>query len=252
VPLYGFGELELAGLPLMVRQDHPADDQRPRAANLTRPTVPADGARTESQPRGFGGGTDLEALDQLGMAVALQYEQKRLHDAGHPGATVFDPADLGPQTDAAVFDVSTYARVAEAQGRSETFRRAMDGLHGKHGLMPGWPGFDILTLDPASPDLIDRMIELKSSGVASRVQNMTWNEWKAAKDSRLRDRYFLYLVGNLRKDLDAVPFIRTLRDPFGQLVSEVQQDRSTQHRIQLLVDRFREAEHLELTVRART
>lgn len=252
VPLYGFGDLELAGLPLMVRQDHPADDQRTRAANLTRPTVPTDGARTESQPRGFGGGTDLEALDRLGMAVALQYEQKRLHDAGHPGATVFDPADPDPQTDAAVFDVSTYARVAEAQGRSETFRRAMDGLHGKHGLMPGWPGFDILTLDPASPDLIDRMIELKSSGVASRVQNMTWNEWKAAKDSRLRDRYFLYLVGNLRKDLDAVPFIRTLRDPFGQLVSEVQQDRSTQQRIQLLVDRFREAEHLELTVRART
>lgn len=36
---------------------------------------------------------------------------------------------------------------------------------------------------------------------------MTWNEWKTAGKESLRSRFYLYLVGNLRADIDATPFI---------------------------------------------
>jgi len=61
----------------------------------------------------------------------------------------------------------------------------------------------------------DRLIELKSSGVNATMQTMTWNEWKTARDSHLRQRYYLYLVGNLRSDLaSAEPFVRAINDPY--------------------------------------
>ena len=94
------------------------------------------------------------------------------------------------------------------------------------------------------------MIELKSSGVASRVQEMTWNEWKTAQASALRARFYLYLVGNLRSDLPAAqPYIRTIRNPFEQIAADVQVSRTTQRKVQLTVTEFREAEHLDLTVK---
>jgi hypothetical protein len=97
---------------------------------------------------------------------------------------------------------------------------------------------------------VDRIVELKSSGVASRFQEMTWNEWKTAKASTLRERFYLYLVGNLRADLAAAkPYIRTIRNPFEQIVADAQVARSVQKKVQLAVREFREAEHLDLTVR---
>jgi hypothetical protein len=94
------------------------------------------------------------------------------------------------------------------------------------------------------------MIELKSSGIASRVQEMTWNEWKTAQASSLRARFYLYLVGNLRSDLPAAqPYIRTIRNPFEQIAADVQVSRTTQRKVQLTVTEFREAEHLDLTVK---
>ncbi|WP_420618086.1 hypothetical protein [Candidatus Poriferisocius sp.] len=41
------------------------------------------------------------------------------------------------------------------------------------------PGFDLLSIRGGE---IDRLIELKSSGVDAKVQAMSWNEWKSASD----------------------------------------------------------------------
>ena len=79
---------------------------------------------------------------------------------------------------------------------------------------------------------------------------MSWNEWKAARNSELRNLFYLYLVGNLRSDLgDAVPFIRAVHDPFATIwAEEVEQD-SRSRKIQLNVTQFTAAEHLDLSVR---
>ncbi len=73
-----------------------------------------------------------------------------------------------------------------------------------------YPGFDILTIKQGE---IDRMIELKSSGVDAQVHAMSWNEWKTAKGTS-RSHFWLYLVGNLRADLqNAAPFVMRCKIP---------------------------------------
>ena len=119
--------------------------------------------------------------------------------------------------DTLVVEVHTPAAIAQAEQLSETVERVMKGLEA-HGISRIHPGFDLLSIRGGD---IDRLIELKSSGVDARVQAMSWNEWKSASHSDLRARFWLYLVGNLRADLDhASPYVRAINDPFGSLVSE--------------------------------
>ena len=199
---------------------------------------------------GYGGHTDLDKLNALGMAVTLSYELVRIRKAGAVDATVFYPATLEGQPDALVFDVSSPARIAKATTSCEHFARAFSRLVQVHELPREWPGFDVLTLRPDNREEPDRLIELKASGVCSRIQEMSWNEWKCARSNQLRRLFYLYLVGNLRSDLNGtVPFVRTIRDPFEQLMAEVQVNTRVERKVQLAVHLFREAEHLELTVR---
>jgi hypothetical protein len=112
------------------------------------------------------------------------------------------------------------------------------------GISRLYPGFDILTVAGGHPD---RLIELKSSGVDARVQAMTWNEWKTAQTNKMRELYWLYMVGNLRSDLaDAVPFVRAIKDPFGSLVADEVEEHQLRRAVQLRVREFAEAEHLDL------
>jgi hypothetical protein len=201
---------------------------------------------------GYGGHTDLELLNDIGMSVALSYEQSRLRRLGFLNASVFDPSNEHNQPDVLIFDISSASKIAKARYASGLFDTAIEKLQREHGISPEWPGFDILTLDPRLPNLPDRLIELKSSGVASRIQEMTWNEWKTAASSALRSHFHLYLVGNLRSDLNgSKPYIRTIKNPFEQLISEIQVNRNVSRKVQLAVTLFKEAEHLELTVQLR-
>lgn len=81
---------------------------------------------------------------------------------------------------------------------------------------------------------------------------MTWNEWKTARNSDLRRLFYLYLVGNLRSDLEgATPFIKMIRDPFQSVWAEEQHHQATSRKIQLNVGLFTQAELLSLGVRER-
>ena len=113
----------------------------------------------------------------------------------------------------------------------------------QQGISLLYPGFDILTIRDGQ---IDRLIELKSSGVDARVQTMTWNEWKSARRSDLRHLFWLYLVGNLRADLPGIPYVRAINDPFGTLASDVTSEERVSRAVQLRVREFAEAEHLDL------
>jgi hypothetical protein len=245
VPLYESSDLLIDGTPITIAGTLVGNGQfDPKKAVSGKPNNGSAGSSGR-----FGGNTDLVELDALGMWVALSFERGRLRRAGLPEAEIFDAENSDTLEHALVFDVSKPDSVEIARSKSPRFFAAMTWLHQNFGIVPDWPGFDILTLDPREPNHVSRMIELKSSGVASRVQEMTWNEWKTAKSSILRERFYLYLVGNLRSDLAAAqPYIRTIRNPFEQIASDVQVSRITQRKVQLTVTEFREAEHLDLTV----
>jgi hypothetical protein len=244
VPLYDPDDLLIEGVPLVIQGDAPSGTEG------GKPPVTAGGVRRATGGNGsYGGNTDLDKLDALGMWVALSFEQGRLRRSGLTEAAVFDSMGPTGQNQALVFNVSKPGLVESARGKSNLFNAAVVWLQ-QFGVVPDWPGFDILTLDTRLPQALDRMIELKSSGVASRVQEMTWNEWKTTKASTLRDHFYLYLVGNLRSDLEgAQPYIRTIRNPFEQLAADVRVTRATQKKVQLAVHEFREAQHLNLTLR---
>ena len=245
VPLYEASDLLIEGIPLIIGGYSPDGN---RAGN--RPATATGEPRTPKDGNGnYGGNTDLDKLNALGMWVALTFELERLRRSGLTEATAFDVTAPAGEDQVLVFDVSKPELVESARSKSNLFNKAITGLQ-QFGVVPDWPGFDILTLDTRLPQTIDRMIELKSSGVASRVQEMTWNEWKTANASTLRKRFYLYLVGNLRSDLVAAqPYIRTIRNPFEQIVADVQVTRAIQKKVQLAVHEFQEAEHLDLTLR---
>ena len=140
------------------------------------------------------------------MRITFAFERRRFD--GRTIAVL--PGEDAEDADILVVDVSSPAMIAAAIQQSAAVKDAFETL-GAQGISELHPGFDILTIKDGE---IDRMIELKSSGVDAQVQAMSWNEWKTAKGI-LRDRFWLYLVGNLRADLqNAAPFVRAVHDPF--------------------------------------
>ena len=189
-------------------------------------------------------GTDLTELDRLGMRITFGFEQRRM--AGLTVAILPSNAKPGA-ADAFVVDVSTPAKIQSACEQSPVVAAAIETL-GERGISPIHPGFDVLTIRNGH---VDRLIELKSSGVDAQVQAMTWNEWMTA-NGPLRDRFYLYLVGNLRSDLhSALPYVRAIHDPVGTLSSSSNEENILKRTIQLRVREFPAADELKLGVQRR-
>lgn len=189
-------------------------------------------------------GTDLSALDRLGMQIAIAYETRRLSRDGRSVAVIAGGAMQGVG-DTFIVEVHTPAAIARAEELSDAVKKAMSHLEAS-GVSRVHPGFDLLVIRDGE---IDRLIELKSSGVDARVQAMSWNEWKSASHSDLCSKIWLYLAGNLCADLyHASPYLRAICDPFGSLVGEMVEDRQVRRAVQLRVREFATAEHLDLTV----
>lgn len=239
IPLLDFATLLIDGEPLLITGAPAGGGFNDR-----------DGQSQEGQRKsghgaaGAAPGMDLQALDSLGMRIAATYELRRLQRAGHEGAVL----GFGQPPDSAVgslvVDVSTPAAILRAEdhpvAKQVLLQLEQDAVSRIH------PGFDLLTIAAGE---VDRLIELKSSGVDALVQAMSWNEWKSARNSRVRERFWLYLVGNLRADLPhAEPFVRAIHDPFGTLVGEEVRQEQVRRAVQLRVREFKTAEHLDLTV----
>ena len=142
--------------------------------------------------------------------------------------------------------INTVGKLFIAEDSSAVVKAVMAELQDA-GVSRLYPGCDLITIKEGN---IDRLIELKSSTVDARVQDMSWNEWKTARESSLRERFYLYLAGNLRSDLqDAAPFLLALKDPVGSLFATDRQGQQRSRRVQLNVQEFEEAERLVLTVR---
>ena len=243
VPLHSFDSLLLDGEPLMVAGERTSPDSR------RDQTGRSDGRSAAGTPNRAPAGTDLSALDALGMQIAVAYEARRLVRVSKSLAFItsgeLHGIDHSLVCDSLVVEVHTPAAIARAEELSEVVQRVMGSLQAS-GVSRIHPGFDLLSIQAGE---IDRLIELKSSGVDARVQAMSWNEWKSASHSDLRAKFWLYLAGNLRADLDhATPYLRAIKDPFGSLVGETVEDRQVRRAVQLRVREFRTAEHLDLTV----
>lgn len=235
VELVRFEDLWIGGAPMLIRGED-AYEEEPRAStDRTSSKGSASGSRAAL-------GTDLVSLDGLGMRIATAYEINRLNKRGVEDATVF-PADE-PRSGLLSFvvDMSTPGAISRAKAQSNLVDSVLESLQ-EIGVSQIHPGFDLLTVVDGE---VDRMIELKSSTVEARVQAMTWNEWKAARNSGIRSKFWLYLVGNLRADISAPPYLRAIRDPFGSLYAEETSAQVVSRAVQLRVREFEEAEHLYL------
>lgn len=223
-------------------------------ANQTTGEAERHGANGSTHKGGRRSRTDLTLLDWAGMSLALRYERLRLSKF-YPACTVFDPENGDTWRGALVFDVSTPDAITSARKACPAFDAALNILVDNHGLSGEYPGFDILSLKSAAvgndPFLaIDRMIELKSSGVHARLQEMTWNEWKTAENGILAARYWLYLIGNLRSDLNgSKPFLQMIHNPFARIRAVAVTEQSLKRKIQIHTGQFEEAEIIDLNAR---
>lgn len=244
IPLHRFDDLFIDGEVIRVEGTGPLNKPTGSKDHASTSKDAVDDESVSSSSSGApraAAGTDLQELDRLGMRITVAFEKRRL---GERTVRVL-PGDDAEGADALVVDVSSPVMIAAAMEQSTVVKTAFETLAAQ-GISELHPGFDILTIKDGK---IDRMIELKSSGVDAQVQAMSWNEWKSAKGT-LRDRFWLYLVGNLRADLhNSAPFVRAVRDPFGTLASSEAEDIIRRRTVQLRVREFAAADQLTLEVR---
>jgi hypothetical protein len=172
-------------------------------------------------------------VDKLGMSITIQYEIDRLDDDYECG----NPEDY-------VYDIHDKDKIQEAQ-EDDVAVSVLDRLE-EQGLPMPFPGFDILTVNPET-EKADRLIELKSSGHDTRTPPVTWNEWKTASTSEVQDLYYLYIVGNLRKDVQSDPYIRELPNPFGLLNAETKKRQEVKKEVKVNVRSFKEEAEIKET-----
>jgi hypothetical protein len=176
------------------------------------------------------------------MRITFAFEERRFVGQKTVVLTGETPSE---NADVLIVDVSSPEKIVAAIEQSTVVEQVFDQL-AEQGISELYPGFDVLTIKGGS---IDRMIELKSSGVDAQVQAMSWNEWKTA-GGELRSHFWLYLVGNLRADLEnAPPFVRAVQDPFGTLASSKSEDVIRKRTVQLRVREFAAADQLTLELR---
>lgn len=243
VPLVDYDDLVIEGEPLLV-QGEGADGRSVKTGAGNNGGGDSSGGNGTTTGRRAAPGIDTEMLDELGMRITLSYELHRLRLDGKEADIIRQGAVAGPDVDTLIVDVSTPKAVKNAE-QHPVVKSVMHELESA-GVSRVYPGCDVITIVAGN---IDRLIELKSSGVDSRVQTMTWNEWKSAANSELRTHFWLYLVGNLRADLDSTPYVRSINDPFGELTSREIHERQTRRAVQLRVREFSAADHLDLDIR---
>lgn len=245
IPLVSFDALSVAGDVKILDGLRGLADTHDKGQDRSTEGASLGGA--QPGPHNAPAGTDLTELDNLGMAVVMAFERERMLRAGASDATMLAGPGKPIAGDNLVLAVHTPTAIKAAENRSEVVRRVLEDLE-VNGVNLIHPGFDVLSIRNGKAE---RAIELKSSGVDARIQEMSWNEWKSASSSTLRDLFYLYLVGNLRADLPGVPYLRAIHDPFGNLPGEEITHHQTRRVMQIQVREFPSAEHLDL-IRAET
>jgi hypothetical protein len=220
-PIYESGELAIAGDRETIVVE-PSEEIEDEDSNGDGGDAPGGGAGPDMKYR--------TAVDQLGMQITVEYERARLGNE-------FDFENYDNSPEDYVFEVHTERSIEEAQDNLIA-SPVIERLVKKVGLPLPYPGFDILTVNPDTGEA-DRLIELKSSGHDTRTPGISWNEWKTARTEDVSDRFYLYIVGNLRKDIRSDPYIRTIRNPFELLRPETEERSETKREVKVDITNFR-------------
>ena len=240
VPLVRFEDLTIDGEPIVVAGETPRDRDR-NGGNGTGP----DREGPPTRPGRAAAGTDLGALDALGMRITIAYEVHRLLRAGLADAQALIPRRRDGRRSRS-WSTSTAPRRSARPKRRARPPSACSATSRRRASAASTPASTCSSSRTGRPTVSS---SCKSSGVDAYVQTMSWNEWKSARASHLRPLFWLYLVGNLRADLaTSAPFVRAIGDPFGSLVADEVHEQQVRRAVQLRVREFTEAEHLDLGV----
>jgi len=225
-PIYDPSELKIEGQTITIKTE---PDEKTRDQD----------SETEiSSSDSFGdtiGGSQsyLEKIDKLGMWVTRQYELNRIEK----NYECENPEDY-------VFDIHNEELYSEAKV-DDTAGPVLKELE-ESGLPELYPGFDILVVNPKSNEA-DRLIELKSSRTNSRTLEITWNEWKTARDPGFRDSYYLYNVGNLGKDSRSTPYLKEISNPFQLLNAKTKEKKEVKRTVKIDVNSFKKEGEIKKT-----
>ena len=187
---------------------------------------------TSSRHSGGGGAASQEYRDEIdafGMAITLDAERTRLADADEPNP------------ESKVFDVHTPEEYLKHRKHSELLESAIHRFADQRGLSAAenpldrdWPGFDVLTIrtDDNGDAVIDRCIELKTSGLNTRKPSLSWNEWKAA-GGPLSKYYYLYVARNIRLGNSGDAELLEIPQPFDRLRNRQRETRERNVQVDL-------------------
>jgi len=203
-----------------VSTDHPDNSGR-QSSTAERSASGGQGGGAASQEY-------RDEIDAFGMAVTLDAERTRLADEN----------ESTPESK--VFDVHT---PEEYQSHRENSPLLEDAIHrfaaqralsaAENPLDRDWPGFDVLTIrtDDDGP-VIDRCIELKTSGQNTRKPSLSWNEWKAA-GGPLSEHYYLYVARNIRLGNSGDAELLEIPQPFDRLRNRQRETRERNVQVDL-------------------
>lgn len=133
-------------------------------------------------------------IDLEGMKIVLNYELNRIKNL-YKNIEILNNRDPMIQKNAFIIDVSTKDNIEFALKYSPDFKSIYNQLI-KNKIQPFSLGFDILTIHPFTK-LIDRVIEVKSSSIMKSAVEFTNLEWDSYHNPLLKQKYYLYFVGNI-------------------------------------------------------
>ncbi|MGV9141661.1 MAG: protein NO VEIN domain-containing protein [Promethearchaeota archaeon] len=225
-PIYDPDDLVLDGQTITIKAE-PDEKTRDQVSETDTSSSGSFGDSFE------GSQSHLKKIDRLGMWVTRQYELNRVEK----NYECKNPEDY-------VFDIHNEELYSEAKA-DDIAGPVLNELEEK-GLPELYPGFDVLVVNPKSNEA-DRLIELKSSRTNTRTLEITWNEWKTARDPGFRDLYYLYNVGNLGKDSRSIPYIKEIPNPFQLLNAKTKEKKEVKKTVKININNFKREGEIKKT-----
>lgn len=165
----------------------------------------------------------IDRVDKFGMAATIQAERDRI-------------ADECENPEEYIHDIHTSDLYREAKDH-KIAGAALERLEEETRITEPYPGFDIIVVSRDEKAMPERCIELKSSSKNIQRPSITWNEWKSAEDSWLRQRYYLYVARELQTGKSSESTLLQIQNPFERLQSRKRTRRTEEREVQVRLDR---------------
>ncbi len=188
---------------------------------------------TRSQKASPSRATRDDEIESVGTDLATVFEGQRLME-------IYDVSDPGRY----IFDVSQTSQTRDPD--DDLLDSVLTDLASEAGISKRYPGFDLLVVHPVTHEA-ERLIEIKASTGDNGRGSMTLNEWRTAECDSTRQRYWLYVVGNLSVDAAGEPFIRRIENPAKALYAREEAEERVQSKVRVHTADFEEGVEVKET-----